>query len=90
MSNFILIILLAAFPPLSTDMYLPAIPTLCTIWEITLVQANLSLVAFFISFSAFLLSQNRNLHLLVQIQIRQGNLLNSFYLSYQRIGWMIL
>jgi DHA1 family bicyclomycin/chloramphenicol resistance-like MFS transporter len=55
MSNFILIILLAAFPPLSTDMYLPAIPTLCTIWGITLAQANLSLVAFFISFSAFLL-----------------------------------
>jgi DHA1 family bicyclomycin/chloramphenicol resistance-like MFS transporter len=55
MNNFILIILLAAFPPLSTDMYLPAIPTLCTIWVITLAQANLSRVAFFISFSAFLL-----------------------------------
>ena len=55
MKNFILIILLAAFPPLSTDMYLPAIPTLCTIWGITLVQANLSLVAFFVSFGAFLL-----------------------------------
>jgi DHA1 family bicyclomycin/chloramphenicol resistance-like MFS transporter len=55
MNNFILIILLAAFPPLSTDMYLPAIPTLCTIWGITLAQANLSLVVFFVSFSAFLL-----------------------------------
>jgi DHA1 family bicyclomycin/chloramphenicol resistance-like MFS transporter len=55
MNNFILIILLAAFPPLSTDMYLPAIPTLCTIWGITLAQANLSLVAFFVSFAAFLL-----------------------------------
>jgi DHA1 family bicyclomycin/chloramphenicol resistance-like MFS transporter len=55
MNNFILIILLAAFPPLSTDMYLPAIPTLCTVWGITLAQTNLSLVAFFVSFSAFLL-----------------------------------
>jgi DHA1 family bicyclomycin/chloramphenicol resistance-like MFS transporter len=55
MNNFILIILLAAFPPLSTDMYLPAIPTLCTLWGITLAQANLSLVAFFVSFSVFLL-----------------------------------
>jgi DHA1 family bicyclomycin/chloramphenicol resistance-like MFS transporter len=36
-------------------MYLPAIPTLCNIWGITLVQANLSLVAFFVSFSVFLL-----------------------------------
>ncbi|MFV0423585.1 Bcr/CflA family efflux MFS transporter [Oleidesulfovibrio sp.] len=55
MSNFVLILLLAAFPALSTDMYLPAIPTLCTVWDIPLSQANLSLVVFFIAFSSFLL-----------------------------------
>ena len=55
MNNFVLVLLLAAFPALSTDMYLPAIPTLCTIWNIPLAQANLSLVAFFVSFSSFLL-----------------------------------
>ncbi|GFM37507.1 Bcr/CflA family efflux MFS transporter [Desulfovibrio psychrotolerans] len=55
MTNFILILMLAGFPALSTDMYLPAIPTLCTIWGIPLAQANLSLVVFFVCFSAFLL-----------------------------------
>lgn len=55
MANFILILLLSAFPALSTDMYLPAIPTLCSLWGIPLAQANLSLVIFFICFSAFLL-----------------------------------
>ncbi len=55
MNNFALILMLAGFPALSTDMYLPAIPTLCEIWGIPLAQANLSLVAFFICFSTFLL-----------------------------------
>ena len=55
MNNFVLILLLTAFPALSTDMYLPAIPLLCDLWGISLAQANLSLAAFFISFSAFLL-----------------------------------
>ncbi len=55
MANLVLILLLSAFPALSTDMYLPAIPTLCTLWGIPLAQANLSLVAFFICFSTFLL-----------------------------------
>ncbi|WBF68350.1 multidrug effflux MFS transporter [Desulfovibrio subterraneus] len=55
MPNFVLILLLSAFPALSTDMYLPAIPTLCDLWQISLAQANLSLVVFFISFSACLL-----------------------------------
>ena len=55
MNNFLLILLLAAFPALSTDMYLPSIPTLCDLWSISLAQANLSLVAFFACFSAFLL-----------------------------------
>ena len=55
MNPFVLILLLAAFPALSTDMYLPAVPTLCSLWGISLAAANLSLVAFFASFSAFLL-----------------------------------
>lgn len=55
MPNLILLSLLAAFPPLSTDMYLPAIPTLQEIWAIPLAQANLSLVIFFVAFSVCLL-----------------------------------
>ncbi|BBD09698.1 Bcr/CflA family efflux MFS transporter [Desulfovibrio ferrophilus] len=55
MPNLVLIILLAAFPALSTDMYLPAIPTLQDMWGISLAQANLSLVVFFVCFSFFLL-----------------------------------
>ena len=55
MPNLVLIILLAAFPALSTDMYLPAIPTLQVLWGISLTEANLSLVAFFVCFSFFLL-----------------------------------
>ncbi len=55
MPIFYLILLLTAFPALSTDMYLPAIPALCTLWGVPLTQANLTLAAFFISFSTFLL-----------------------------------
>ncbi|MFH1982502.1 MAG: Bcr/CflA family efflux MFS transporter [Pseudomonadota bacterium] len=55
MNHFFLILLLTAFPALSTDMYLPAIPQLCDLWGISLARANLSLAAFFISFSGFLL-----------------------------------
>jgi DHA1 family bicyclomycin/chloramphenicol resistance-like MFS transporter len=43
-----LIALLAAFPPLSTDMYLPAIPILQKSWAQPLVTVNLTLIAFFI------------------------------------------
>lgn len=55
MPNLILITLLAAFPALSTDMYLPAIPTLQKIWNISLPEANLSLVIYFATFSLLLL-----------------------------------
>ena len=55
MPNLLLLALLATFPALSTDMYLPAIPTLQKIWGISLPEANLSLVVFFIAFSGFLL-----------------------------------
>jgi DHA1 family bicyclomycin/chloramphenicol resistance-like MFS transporter len=53
--NLLLLALLATFPSLSTDMYLPAIPLLERIWGISLPLANLSLVVFFASFSFFLL-----------------------------------
>ncbi|EGB16538.1 major facilitator superfamily MFS_1 [Pseudodesulfovibrio mercurii] len=55
MPNLILLALLAAFPPLSTDMYLPAIPTLQTLWGISYATANLSMVLFMGVFSVFLL-----------------------------------
>ncbi|MCF8024905.1 MAG: multidrug effflux MFS transporter [Desulfobacteraceae bacterium] len=50
-----LLALLAAFPPLSTDMYLPAIPSLVRIWNQPLWVVNLTLVCFFITYSLFLL-----------------------------------
>ncbi|WP_319582158.1 multidrug effflux MFS transporter [uncultured Pseudodesulfovibrio sp.] len=55
MPNLILLALLASFPPLSTDMYLPAIPTLQTLWGISYATANLSMVLFMAVFSVFLL-----------------------------------
>ncbi|MCJ2162975.1 MULTISPECIES: multidrug effflux MFS transporter [unclassified Pseudodesulfovibrio] len=55
MPNLILLALLAAFPPLSTDMYLPAIPALQASWGISFATANLSLVLFMATFSVCLL-----------------------------------
>ena len=55
MPNLLLLALLATFPALSTDMYLPALPTLQEIWSISPTQANYSLVAYFLSFSVCLL-----------------------------------
>lgn len=51
----LLLALLSAFPPLSTDMYLPAIPLLVDIWQQPLAMVNLTLVAFFISYCVSLL-----------------------------------
>lgn len=51
----LLLSLLSAFPPLSTDMYLPAIPLLTELWDQPLSMVNLSLVAFFISYCFSLL-----------------------------------
>ena len=45
-----LLALLAAFPPLSTDMYLPALPLLQTIWQQPMSMVNLTLSGFFIGF----------------------------------------
>ncbi|WP_028575305.1 multidrug effflux MFS transporter [Desulfonatronovibrio hydrogenovorans] len=50
-----LLALLAAFPPLSTDMYLPAIPSLAEMWQEPLWVINLTLVGFFVTYSIFLL-----------------------------------
>lgn len=50
-----LIALLAAFPPLSTDMYLAAIPLLVTSWQQPLATVNLTLVGFFVTYCGFLL-----------------------------------
>jgi len=47
--------LLAAFPPLSTDMYLPAIPSLAHQWRQPLWVINLTLVCFFMTYSFFML-----------------------------------
>ncbi len=55
MPPFLLIILLAGFPALATDMYLPALPMLQKMWGLSLAQVNFSLVIFFITFSFFLL-----------------------------------
>lgn len=54
-SMFFLLVLLSAFPPLATDMYLPAIPLLQKNWNQPLSVVNLTLVGFFISYCFFLL-----------------------------------
>lgn len=50
-----LLALLAAFPPLSTDMYLAALPLLVTSWQQPLATVNLTLVGFFATYCFFLL-----------------------------------
>lgn len=52
---FFLLVLLSAFPPLATDMYLPAIPFLQKTWHQPLTVVNLTLIGFFISYCIFLL-----------------------------------
>ncbi|MGE9292988.1 MAG: MFS transporter [Puniceicoccales bacterium] len=47
--------LLSATPPLSTDMYLAAIPHIADQWEAPISQINLSLVLWFVAFSISLL-----------------------------------
>ncbi len=53
--TLLLLALLAAFPPISTDMYLPALPTLQAAWGAELATINLTLVLFFVCFSVALL-----------------------------------
>ena len=45
-----LLALLSAFPPLSTDMYLPALPALQETWQRPMTIVNLTLSGFFIGF----------------------------------------
>ncbi len=50
-----LLALLTAFPAFSTDMILPAIPSLAVIWDQPLAVVNLILIAFFVTYGFFLL-----------------------------------
>ncbi|MDL2328235.1 multidrug effflux MFS transporter [Desulfosarcina sp. OttesenSCG-928-A07] len=50
-----LIALLSTFPPLSTDMYLPALPLLREEWQQPMGMVNLTLIGFFVSYCVFLL-----------------------------------
>jgi MFS transporter, DHA1 family, multidrug resistance protein len=50
-----LLALLTAFPPLATDMYLPAIPHLMKIWGHPLSTVNLTLILFFLTYCVSLL-----------------------------------
>jgi len=52
---FFLVTLLAAFPPLSTDMYLPALPYLQDTWQEPMTVINLTLAGFFIGYCLSLL-----------------------------------
>lgn len=54
-SRIALLALLAAFPPLSTDMYLAAIPQLALAWQQPLAVVNLTLIGFFVTYCGFLL-----------------------------------
>lgn len=51
----LLIAILSAFPPLSTDMYLPALPVLQKTWNQPLATVNLTLIVFFIAYCFFML-----------------------------------
>lgn len=51
----LLLALLSAFPPLATDMYLPALPLLQREWQAPLVAINLTLVTFFMTYCGALL-----------------------------------
>ena len=55
MAKVFLIALLVAFPAMSTDMYLPALPTIQRQWGVSMTGVNLSLVAFFVAYSIMIL-----------------------------------
>lgn len=50
-----LLALLTAFPAFSTDMILPAIPSLAVMWDKPLAVVNLILICFFVTYGFFLL-----------------------------------
>ncbi len=51
----ILIAILSAFPPLSTDMYLPALPELKILWNQPSSTVNLTLISFLFTYCFFML-----------------------------------
>jgi len=51
----LLLALLTAFPPLASDMYLPAIPHLMKIWGHPLSTVNLTLILFLVAYCVSLL-----------------------------------
>lgn len=51
----IFLVFLSAFAPLSTDLYLPALPTMTTYFNVPEYLTNLTLILFFIFFSAGIL-----------------------------------
>ena len=55
LKTVLLLSLLAAFPPLSTDMYLPALPFLQKTWQQPMSIMNLTLVVFFATYCLSLL-----------------------------------
>lgn len=54
-----LIVLLSAFVPLSTDLYLPALPGMVDYFGVPVMLVNLTLILFFIVFSAGMLFWGR-------------------------------
>jgi DHA1 family bicyclomycin/chloramphenicol resistance-like MFS transporter len=48
----VFLILISAFPSLTTDMYLPALPALATEMNVTDAAANVTLIVFFVAFGA--------------------------------------
>ncbi len=50
LKTLLLLSLLATFPPLSTDMYLPALPFLQKAWQQPMSTMNLTLVFFFVTY----------------------------------------
>ncbi len=55
MNVLALLALLAAFPPLTIDMYLPSFPILQEAWNVSYSEISRSLTIFMIAFSSFLL-----------------------------------
>lgn len=55
LESMLLLTLLSAFPPLSTDMYLPALPLLQKIWQEPMRTVNLTLTSFFVGYCISLL-----------------------------------
>ena len=56
MKKFIIVLsMLAAFPPMSTDMYLPSLPLLQQLWNQSEAAVNLTLIIWFVTYCFFLL-----------------------------------